>query len=214
VLGTVSKIWSHRSHIHGLRHEPPRLSFILSFGSSGRSFTFLQIDIATTVCHLEQCLPPPGHCGQRVALSYSARSIYKGNFPVQLLVTAAATFIMYRTLVFAASLLSLARGQLVGTEQTETHPGMTWQSCTAKGSCTSKSGKIVIDANWRWLHVKGGYVLGRNTMSSQGIDGVTDTPTAILAMNGTPPLAQTTSLVQPTVLSTVRTIRGRSYSSL
>ncbi|KAF1943392.1 1,4-beta-D-glucan cellobiohydrolase-like protein [Clathrospora elynae] len=64
---------------------------------------------------------------------------------------------MYRSLVFAASLLSVARGQLVGTEQTETHSGMTWQSCTAKGSCTSKTGKVVIDANWRWLHVKGGY---------------------------------------------------------
>jgi hypothetical protein len=33
---------------------------------------------------------------------------------------------------------------------------MTWQSCTAKGSCTSKSGKITIDANWRWLHQKSG----------------------------------------------------------
>lgn len=65
---------------------------------------------------------------------------------------------MYRNLVYGAALLSLASGQLVGTELAETHPGMTWQSCTAKGSCTSKSGKVVIDANWRWLHVKGGYV--------------------------------------------------------
>jgi cellulose 1,4-beta-cellobiosidase len=65
---------------------------------------------------------------------------------------------MYRNLVLAASLLSLARGQLVGTETTETHPSMSWQSCTAKGSCTTKNGKITIDANWRWLHVKGGYV--------------------------------------------------------
>ncbi|OAL06487.1 1,4-beta-D-glucan cellobiohydrolase-like protein [Phaeosphaeriaceae sp. SRC1lsM3a] len=64
---------------------------------------------------------------------------------------------MYRSLVLAASLLSVARGQLVGTETTETHPSMSWQSCTAKGSCTTKSGKITIDANWRWLHVKGGY---------------------------------------------------------
>lgn len=66
---------------------------------------------------------------------------------------------MYRSLVFAASLLSVVRGQLVGTEQTETHPTMTWQTCTAKGSCTTKNGKVVIDANWRWLHVKGGYVI-------------------------------------------------------
>jgi len=65
---------------------------------------------------------------------------------------------MYRTLIYGIPLLYVAHGQLVGTETTETHPGMTWQSCAAKGSCTSKSGKVVIDANWRWLHVKGGYV--------------------------------------------------------
>jgi cellulose 1,4-beta-cellobiosidase len=66
---------------------------------------------------------------------------------------------MYRSFVFTASLLSLARGQLVGTQTSEVHPGMTWQSCTAKGSCTSKSGKVVIDANWRWLHTKTGFVV-------------------------------------------------------
>lgn len=65
---------------------------------------------------------------------------------------------MYQSLFVAASLLYAARGQLVGTSQTETHPSMTWQSCTAKGSCTTKNGKVVLDANWRWLHVKGGYV--------------------------------------------------------
>jgi cellulose 1,4-beta-cellobiosidase len=64
---------------------------------------------------------------------------------------------MYRALTIASSLLAVASGQLVGTQQTETHPGMTWQQCTAKGSCTSKNGKVVIDANWRWLHTKTGY---------------------------------------------------------
>jgi cellulose 1,4-beta-cellobiosidase len=63
---------------------------------------------------------------------------------------------MYRYFILAASLLHVGHGQLVGTQQTETHPGMTWQSCTAKGSCTTKNGKIVIDANWRWLHKKEG----------------------------------------------------------
>jgi cellulose 1,4-beta-cellobiosidase len=67
-------------------------------------------------------------------------------------------FTMYRNLVLAASFLSVARSQLVGTQQTETHPGMTWQNCSAKGSCTTKNGKVVIDANWRWLHKKTGYV--------------------------------------------------------
>jgi cellulose 1,4-beta-cellobiosidase len=65
---------------------------------------------------------------------------------------------MYRAIAIASSLFAVVQGQLVGTETTETHPSMTWQSCTAKGSCTTKNGKIVLDSNWRWLHNKGGYV--------------------------------------------------------
>ena len=86
----------------------------------------------------------------------SAHSIKTFETLTCLCIVAVTNFIMYRTLALAASLLSAARGQLVGTETTETHPSMSWQSCTAKGSCTTKNGKITIDANWRWLHVKGG----------------------------------------------------------
>jgi len=46
------------------------------------------------------------------------------------------------------------RGQQVGTTQTETHPSMTWQKCTSANSCTTVQGKVVIDANWRWVHDK------------------------------------------------------------
>jgi cellulose 1,4-beta-cellobiosidase len=53
----------------------------------------------------------------------------------------------------------LVRGQGVGTYQTETHPSMSWSKCSGSGgsSCSSQSGKVVIDANWRWLHAKGDY---------------------------------------------------------
>jgi cellulose 1,4-beta-cellobiosidase len=67
---------------------------------------------------------------------------------------------MYRSLALATSLLAaVVRGQQVGTQQTETHPTMTWQTCTAAGSCTTKNGKVTIDANWRWVHdkTKGSY---------------------------------------------------------
>jgi len=72
-------------------------------------------------------------------------------------VTDNQTAIMYRALAIASSLLAVAQGQLVGKETTETHPGMSFQTCTAKGSCTTKSGKVTLDANWRWLHTKTGY---------------------------------------------------------
>lgn len=53
--------------------------------------------------------------------------------------------------------VGVVQGQGVGTQQTETHPKMTWQKCTAKGSCTNQNGEVVIDANWRWVHDKNGY---------------------------------------------------------
>ena len=63
--------------------------------------------------------------------------------------------IMYRSFAFATALMAgLARGQQVGTLQTETHPSMTWEKCTAAGSCTQQAGKVVIDSNWRWVHDK------------------------------------------------------------
>jgi cellulose 1,4-beta-cellobiosidase len=53
--------------------------------------------------------------------------------------------------------LALAQAQQVGKETSETHPKMTWQKCSAKGSCTTVNGEVVLDSNWRWLHDKGGY---------------------------------------------------------
>ncbi|KAK3319570.1 cellulose 1,4-beta-cellobiosidase [Cercophora scortea] len=65
---------------------------------------------------------------------------------------------MYRNFFLLTSLLAAAvNGQGVGTQQTETHPKLTWQKCSAKGSCKSQNGEVTIDANWRWVHDKGGY---------------------------------------------------------
>ncbi|KAA1469544.1 cellobiohydrolaseI [Dentipellis sp. KUC8613] len=62
----------------------------------------------------------------------------------------------------AAALLSLslaafARAQQIGTQTPEVHPSLTWQTCTADGSCTNNDGSVVLDANWRWLHTTSGY---------------------------------------------------------
>jgi len=64
---------------------------------------------------------------------------------------------MLSGLILASTLIATVRGQQVGTQQSETHPSMSWQQCTAKGSCSTKSGKVVIDSNWRWVHDKNGY---------------------------------------------------------
>jgi cellulose 1,4-beta-cellobiosidase len=52
----------------------------------------------------------------------------------------------------SALLLATAVAQQVGTYTAETHPSMSSQTCTAAGSCTTEQTKIVLDANWRWLH--------------------------------------------------------------
>lgn len=65
----------------------------------------------------------------------------------------------FATKALAASLMaSTVSGFGVGTQQSETHPKMQWKTCTGKGgsSCTNKSGEIVIDSNWRWLHTTSG----------------------------------------------------------
>ncbi|KAF8603422.1 cellobiohydrolase I-II [Ceratobasidium sp. AG-I] len=62
------------------------------------------------------------------------------------------------TLLFSLSLLSAVYGQQVGTQKAEVHPTLTWQKCTKSGGCaTQSSGKIVLDANWRWVHTTSGY---------------------------------------------------------
>ncbi|KAI9734310.1 MAG: hypothetical protein M1834_002414 [Cirrosporium novae-zelandiae] len=54
-------------------------------------------------------------------------------------------------------LLAKARAQQVGTYTTETHPTLNIQKCTTSGGCSTVSGSVVIDANWRWLHSTSGY---------------------------------------------------------
>ncbi|MCJ1333855.1 hypothetical protein MMC10_010561 [Thelotrema lepadinum] len=63
---------------------------------------------------------------------------------------------MYRAAAFL-SLLAAVRAQQVGTNTAETHPSITWQKCTGKQQCTTVNGKVVLDANWRWVHSTSGY---------------------------------------------------------
>jgi cellulose 1,4-beta-cellobiosidase len=64
---------------------------------------------------------------------------------------------MIAKLAALTALLGIAAAQQVGKETTETHPKMTWQKCSAGGSCTNVNGEVTIDANWRWVHDKNGY---------------------------------------------------------
>ena len=61
----------------------------------------------------------------------------------------------YQNALIASSLLAATKAQQIGTYQTETHPSMTWETCSAGGSCTTNDGSIVLDSNWRWVHQVG-----------------------------------------------------------
>ncbi|KAF9069963.1 cellobiohydrolaseI [Rhodocollybia butyracea] len=56
-------------------------------------------------------------------------------------------------LFFALS--AIVYGQQIGTLTAEVHPPLTWETCTASG-CTSQDSTVVIDANWRYLHITSG----------------------------------------------------------
>lgn len=59
---------------------------------------------------------------------------------------------MHSNLLTFSTFLALAAGQQVATLTTETHPSLTWQNCTSASSCSTVTGAVVIDANWRWVH--------------------------------------------------------------
>jgi cellulose 1,4-beta-cellobiosidase len=61
-----------------------------------------------------------------------------------------------KALLTAFTLLAVAHAQQAGTLMAETHPSLTWSQCSAGGSCTTQNGKVVIDANWRWVHSTNG----------------------------------------------------------
>jgi cellulose 1,4-beta-cellobiosidase len=50
-----------------------------------------------------------------------------------------------------AVLLVAVKAQQVGYLQKEVHPQLSWKKCKAPGACSSVSGKVVLDAEWRWL---------------------------------------------------------------
>ncbi|KAG8973073.1 Exoglucanase 1 [Tulasnella sp. JGI-2019a] len=60
-------------------------------------------------------------------------------------------------LLLSASLFAVGRAQQVGTSLAEVHPALSWSKCTTSGGCVAQAGKVVLDANWRWVHTTSGY---------------------------------------------------------
>lgn len=66
--------------------------------------------------------------------------------------SALTSFNMYKSSLILGSLLATAGAQQIGTYTAETHPSLSWSTCKSGGSCTTNSGAITLDANWRWVH--------------------------------------------------------------
>ena len=56
------------------------------------------------------------------------------------------------------ALLPAVLGQQVGQQKTEEPLAITWQECSAPGSCSDVQGAVVLDSNWRWTHIVDDYV--------------------------------------------------------
>ncbi|KAF1327760.1 putative 1,4-beta-d-glucan cellobiohydrolase b, partial [Globisporangium splendens] len=59
------------------------------------------------------------------------------------------------TIAFLTALASPTLAQQVGTNDAEVHPSYPTKTCTTKGGCVSEATKLVLDANWRWVHKVG-----------------------------------------------------------
>ncbi|KAG6897945.1 Exoglucanase [Termitomyces sp. T32_za158] len=59
--------------------------------------------------------------------------------------------------LISLAFLAVVHAQQAGTNTAETHPSLSWQKCTSGGSCTTTSGSVVLDSNWRWTHNIGGF---------------------------------------------------------
>lgn len=59
---------------------------------------------------------------------------------------------MFSKVALTAFAAYAVQAQQIGTYTAEVHPSLTWQTCTAPGSCTTTTGSVVLDANWRWTH--------------------------------------------------------------
>ncbi|KAG8867093.1 hypothetical protein FRB97_003550, partial [Tulasnella sp. 331] len=59
-------------------------------------------------------------------------------------------------ILLCASLFTIARAQEVGAMSPEVHPSLSWSKCTTSSGCVTQAGKVVLDANWRWVHNSAG----------------------------------------------------------
>jgi len=59
--------------------------------------------------------------------------------------------------MLALSLLRATAAQQAGHTEKEGNPTITLKECTNAGGCTSQLKKVVLDANWRWVHSTSGY---------------------------------------------------------
>jgi cellulose 1,4-beta-cellobiosidase len=62
---------------------------------------------------------------------------------------------MLQKLAAVSALIAAVRAQQACTLTTETHPKLSWSKCTTSG-CSTVSGSVVVDANWRWTHLTTG----------------------------------------------------------
>jgi hypothetical protein len=114
---------------------------------------------------------------------------------------------MFSKFAVASSLLAAVNAQGAGTQKTETHPKMSWQSCTSPSSCTTNNGEVVIGM-FSTMCSDGASKQSLTMFQTPTGDGFTTrtaTQTATPETNLTRPSAPITRAVPPTAFLTVLT---------
>lgn len=68
-----------------------------------------------------------------------------------------STTIALMAALAAALNLNSSCAQQIGTSEREVHPALPSQTCASGSGCTNEATKVVLDANWRWIHKVGDY---------------------------------------------------------
>ena len=74
------------------------------------------------------------------------------------------------------AICAIVNGQQVETNTPENHPQLTVETCTKSGGCQTQSKSVVIDSNWRRIHItsdKGSCYIGNQWDKSVCPDGIT-----------------------------------------
>ncbi|KAF9045357.1 cellulase [Panaeolus papilionaceus] len=64
---------------------------------------------------------------------------------------------MIRSIILLQCVTLQVLAQLAGTYTFESPPSLIWSKCTTTGGCATTQGRVILEANYRWIHASNGF---------------------------------------------------------